>query len=57
MLGWIDTGYPRGVRRRAVRQRVLGDRIGSRKLIGLGMLGVAAACAAFGFASTAALFS
>jgi len=56
MLGWIDTGYLAAYAVGQFLSGVVGDRIGSRKLIGLGMLGVAAACAAFGAASAAWLF-
>jgi sugar phosphate permease len=56
MLGHIDTGYLAAY---AVGQFVngyLGDRIGPRRLIGIGMLGVAAACTCFGLSSVAAIF-
>ena len=56
MLGWIDTGYLTAY---AIGQFVsgfLGDRIGSRRLVGLGMLGVAMSCAAFGVSSVAWMF-
>ena len=56
MLGWIDTGYLAAYAAGQFLSGVVGDRIGSRKLIGFGMLGVAAACAAFGLAPVAWLF-
>jgi sugar phosphate permease len=56
MLGWIDTGYLAAYAVGQFLSGVVGDRIGSRKLIGFGMLGVGAACAAFGLASAAWLF-
>src|SRR3954471_17854935 len=48
MLGWIDTGYLAAYAVGQFLSGIIGDAIGPRKLIGLGMLGVAAACAAFG---------
>jgi sugar phosphate permease len=56
MLGWIDTGYLAAYAAGQFLSGIVGDRIGSRKLIGFGMLGVAAACAAFGLSSIAWLF-
>jgi sugar phosphate permease len=56
MLGWIDTGYLAAYAVGQFLSGIVGDRIGSRRLIGYGMLGTAAACAAFGFASAAWLF-
>ena len=56
MLGWIDTGYLIAYALGQFVNGNLGDRVGSRRLIGYGMLGVAAACAAFGLSSTAWLF-
>src|SRR5437667_9912404 len=56
MLGWIDTGYLIAYALGQFVNGDLGDRIGSRRLVGFGMLGVAAACAAFGFSSAAWLF-
>jgi sugar phosphate permease len=56
MLGWIDTGYLAAYAVGQFGSGFLGDRIGSRRLIGLGMLGVAGACAAFGFSSAAWVF-
>jgi sugar phosphate permease len=56
MLGWIDTGYLAAYAVGQFLSGIVGDRIGSRRLIGYGMLGVAAACAAFGLASAAWLF-
>ena len=55
-LGWIDTGYLAAYAIGQFGSGVIGDRIGSRKLIGFGMLGVAAACAVFGLSSAAWLF-
>jgi len=56
MLGWIDTGYLAAYAVGQFLSGIVGDHIGSRRLIGYGMLGVAAACAAFGFSSTAWVF-
>jgi sugar phosphate permease len=56
MLGWIDTGYLAAYAVGQFLSGIVGDRIGSRRLIGLGMLGVAAACAAFGLSSAAWIF-
>ena len=56
-LAGIDTAY---LTTYAVGQFTggwLGDRVGSRRLIGYGMLGSAALCAAFGASSSAALFA
>src|SRR5437870_12984665 len=56
-LAAIDTGY---LTTYAVGQFAggwLGDRIGSRRLIGYGMLGSAALIAAFGTSSSATLFA
>jgi len=56
MLGWIDTGYLAAYAVGQFLSGIIGDAIGPRKLIGFGMLGVAAACAAFGLSSAASLF-
>src|SRR4051812_11108511 len=56
-LAAIDTGY---LTTYAIGQFTggwLGDRVGSRRLVGYGMLGSAALCAAFGSSSTAAMFA
>ncbi len=56
-LAWIDTSYLVAY---AVGQFTAGlvcDRVGSRRLLGVGMLGVAAASVFFGFGSTAAVFA
>ena len=55
-LGWIDTGYLAAYAVGQFLSGIVGDRIGSRRLIGYGMLGVAAACAAFGLSSLAGIF-
>jgi sugar phosphate permease len=52
-LGWIDTGYLTAYAIGQFGSGFLGDRIGPRRLIGLGMLGVAIACTAFGLSSAA----
>src|SRR5690242_2813973 len=55
-LGYIDTGYLAGY---AVGQFLwgsLGDRLGSRRLVGLGMICAAGACVLFGFSATAWAF-
>ena len=56
MLGWIDTGYLAAYAVGQFLSGFAGDRIGSRRLMGYGMLATAAACAAFGFSSAAWLF-
>ena len=56
MLGWIDTGYLTAYAGGQFINGYLGDRIGSRRLIGVGMLGVATACACFGLSSAASIF-
>jgi sugar phosphate permease len=56
-LAAIDTGY---LATYAVGQFAggwLGDRVGARRLVGWGMLGTAALCAAFGASSTQAAFA
>ena len=56
-LAVVDTGY---LATYAIGQFAggwLGDRFGSRRLVGLGMIGSAALCAAFGASSTVALFA
>ena len=56
-LAAIDTGY---LATYAVGQFAggwLGDRVGSRRMVGLGMLGSAALCASFGASSTTSLFA
>ncbi|HEX9577605.1 MAG TPA: MFS transporter [Myxococcales bacterium] len=55
-LAAIDTGYLTTYALGQFAGGWLGDRIGSRRLIGFGMLGSAALCAAFGASSTAAAF-
>jgi sugar phosphate permease len=55
-LGLIDTGYLSAYAGGQFVNGYLGDRIGSRRLIGLGMLAVGAACAIFGFSSFAITF-
>ena len=56
-LAAIDTGY---LTTYAIGQFAggwLGDRVGSRRMVGLGMIGSAALCAAFGASSTTNLFA
>jgi sugar phosphate permease len=48
MLGWIDTAYLAAYAVGQFASGQLGDRIGARRLIGLGMIGSAAACVIFG---------
>ena len=48
MLGWIDTGYLTAYAVGQFCSGMLGDHIGPRRLVGMGMLGVALACTAFG---------
>ncbi len=55
MLGWIDTAYLAAYAVGQFGSGQIGDRIGPRRLIGLGMLGSAAACAMFGFTSLASI--
>src|SRR4051794_15171370 len=55
-LGWIDTGYLAAYAIGQFVNGALGDRIGPRKLIGIGMLAAAGSCALFGFANTGAIF-
>ena len=55
-LGWIDTAYLSSYAVGQFASGHLGDRIGPRRLIGLGMLGGAAACALFGLSSLAWMF-
>jgi sugar phosphate permease len=47
-LGAIDTGFLAAYAVGQFASGVLGDRLGSRRLVGFGMLGSAVACAAFG---------
>ena len=56
MLGFIDTGYLAAYAMGQFGSGYLGDRIGSRRLIGFGMLGVAAACTLFGLSSVGMMF-
>ena len=56
VLGLIDTGYLAAYAVGQFLSGIVGDRIGSRRLIGYGMFGVAAACFLLGFATTAWLF-
>ena len=56
-LAGIDTAYLTTYAVGQFTAGALGDRIGSRRLIGYGMLGSAALCAAFGASSTAAAFA
>lgn len=56
MLGWIDTGYLAAYAITLFASGYLGDRIGARRLIGIGLLGAASACAWFGSASTSIAF-
>jgi sugar phosphate permease len=51
MLGWIDTGYLTAYAIGQFASGFIGDRIGPRRLIGIGMLGTAAACVMFGLGS------
>jgi OPA family sugar phosphate sensor protein UhpC-like MFS transporter len=55
MLGWIDTGYLTAYAIGQFGSGFLGDRIGPRRLLGLGMLGGAGACVLFGLNSAAAV--
>lgn len=55
-LGAIDTGYLAAYSVGQFLSGFLGDRVGSRRLVGAGMLASALACAAFGASSTALLF-
>lgn len=56
-LAVIDTGYLATYALGQVVSGVLGDRIGARRLVGLGMLLSAAMCAWFGASSTAIAFT
>lgn len=56
ILGWIDTGYLAAYAIGQFCNGAIGDRIGSRRLIGFGMLAAAASCALFGFSATGAMF-
>ena len=55
-LGAIDTAYLAAYSAGQFVSGFAGDRIGSRRLVGAGMLASAIACAAFGASSTALLF-
>jgi len=55
-LSAIDTGYLTAYAIGQFVSGTVGDRIGSRRLVGFGMLGVAAACVAFGLTSAAWVF-
>jgi MFS transporter, OPA family, sugar phosphate sensor protein UhpC len=56
MLGVIDTGFLVAYSAGQFVSGLVGDRIGSRRLVGWGMLASAACCAAFGASSLAILF-
>jgi sugar phosphate permease len=56
MLATIDTGYLAAYALGQFVNGVIGDRIGARRLVAGGMLLAAITCAAFGFASSAAIF-
>ena len=55
-LGAIDTAYLAAYSAGQFVSGFAGDRIGSRRLVSIGMLASAAACAAFGASSTALMF-
>jgi sugar phosphate permease len=55
-LGIIDTGYLAAYSVGQFVMGFIGDRIGSRKLLGFGMLAVAASVASFGLARTSVFF-
>ena len=52
-LGWIDTGYLTAYAIGQFASGYLADRIGPRRLVSLGMLGVAGACMLFGSSTLA----
>jgi OPA family sugar phosphate sensor protein UhpC-like MFS transporter len=54
-LALIDTGYLIFYSAGQFVHGILGDRVGARRLVGFGLLASAAACAAFGSASTTAM--
>jgi sugar phosphate permease len=56
VLGGIDTAYLSAYSLGQFINGLLGDKVGARRLIGVGMLLSAAACTAFGASSTALLF-
>jgi len=56
-LGLIDTGYLVAYALGQFASGLACDRVGPRRLVGLGMLGVAASTVAFGMGSTAAVFA
>ena len=55
-LGAIDTAYLVAYSAGQFASGLLGDRVGARKLVGIGMLLSALACVAFGASSTALMF-
>src|SRR3954464_7353330 len=55
-LGAIDTAYLAAYSLGQFASGVLGDRVGARRLLGIGMLLSAASCAAFGSSSSALFF-
>lgn len=57
MLGTIDTGYLAAYAAGQFTAGGIGDRLGSRRLLGFGMLLVAAAVAGFGLSSLAVAFA
>lgn len=57
MLGTIDTGYLAAYAVGQFSAGAVGDRLGSRRLLGFGMLLVAAAVAGFGFSSIPIAFA
>jgi sugar phosphate permease len=57
VLGWIDTAYLVAYAVGQFVNGLLGDHIGARRLVGYGMILAAAACAAVGMASTAAVLA
>jgi len=56
-LGYIDSGYLAAYSLGQFANGMLGDRIGARRLVGYGLIGSAALCAAFGSVSSALLLT
>jgi sugar phosphate permease len=55
-LAWIDTAFLATYALGQVPSGVAADRLGARRLVGLGLLGSAAACVLFGASSSASVF-